>query len=158
MLVRGPSLAATLSDYLVKKIERSSVVRVVSNCEVVAVDGDHRLREVTVRDRVNGGTETLAATRIFVCIGGAPHTEWARNTDIVRDAAGYLVTGPDLLRDGRAPESWPLQRAPFYLETSVPGSFAAGDVRHNSIKRVASAVGEGAMAVSFVHQHLAHQG
>lgn len=158
MLVRGSSLAATLSDYLVKKIERSSVVRVVSNCEVIAVDGDHRLREVTVRDRVNGGTETLAATRIFVCIGGAPHTEWARNTDIVRDAAGYLVTGPDLLLDGRAPESWPLQRAPFYLETSVPGSFAAGDVRHNSIKRVASAVGEGAMAVSFVHQHLAHQG
>jgi thioredoxin reductase (NADPH) len=91
---------------------------------------------------------------VFACIGGVPNTDWARDTPIVRDPAGYLVTGPDLLERGKAPAAWPLARPPFYLETSVPGSFAAGDVRANSIKRVASAVGEGAMAVAFVHRHL----
>ena len=92
--------------------------------------------------------------RLFVCIGGVPNTEWAKDTAIVRDRAGYLVTGSDLLDGGKAPAAWPLERPPFYLETSVPGSFAAGNVRHNSIKRVASAVGEGAMAVHFVHRYL----
>ena len=155
MLVRGERLADSLSDYLVKKIEASNTIRVVLNCEVSAVDGAERLEEITVRNRGDGTEQHLPTSHVFVCIGGSPHTEWARDTAIVRDPAGYLVTGPDLLIAGNIPEVWPIDRSPFYLETSVPGSFAAGDVRHGSIKRVASAVGEGAMAVAFVHQHLA---
>lgn len=155
MLVRGERLADSLSDYLVKKIEASDVIRVVTNCEVTAVSGDASLEEITVRDRYSGDLNQLPTNRIFVCIGGQPNTEWARDTAIVRDASGYLVTGPDLLVKGKLPDVWPLERPPFHLETSVPGSFAAGDVRHGSVKRVASGVGEGAMAVAFVHQHLA---
>ena len=83
-----------------------------------------------------------------------PNTDWAADTAIVRDQGGYLVTGPDLLINGKAPPSWPLERVPYYLETAVPGSFAAGDVRHRSIKRVATAAGEGAMAIAFVHRYL----
>jgi thioredoxin reductase (NADPH) len=93
---------------------------------------------------------------VFVRIGGAPNTEWAKDTPIIRDASGFLVTGADLLTDGRPPSSWPLRRQPFHLETSVPGSFAVGDVRAGSVKRLATAVGEGSMAISFVHQHLAN--
>jgi thioredoxin reductase (NADPH) len=156
MLVRGERLADSLSDYLVKKIEASSVIRVVAHCEVAAISGDTSLEEITVRDRHTGDHTRLPARRMFVCIGGQPNTEWARDTAIVRDPAGYLVTGPDLLVKGKLPDAWPLERPPFHLETSVPGSFAAGDVRHGSVKRVASGVGEGAMAVAFVHQHLAN--
>jgi thioredoxin reductase (NADPH) len=155
MLVRGERLADSLSDYLVKKIEASNTIRVVAHCEVTAISGGEFMEEIMVRDRHSGVEQKLATRHIFVCIGGLPHTEWARNTPIVRDEAGYLVTGPDLLVKGKSPDIWPLERPPFYLETSVPGSFAAGDVRHGSIKRVASAVGEGAMAIAFVHQHLA---
>lgn len=86
---------------------------------------------------------------------GTPQTDWATPVGIIRDEAGYLVTGPDMLRDGRLPGSWPLERSPYYLETIVPGMFAAGDVRHGAVKRCASAVGEGAMAVNFVHRYLA---
>jgi thioredoxin reductase (NADPH) len=157
ILVRGAALADTLSDYLVKKIEASSVIRVVCNCEVVAVDGGSALEQITVRDRTSGREDTLPTRHVFVCIGGRPNTEWARDTGIVRDCAGYLVTGADLLVGGKLPAVWPLERPPFFLETSVPGSFAAGDVRHSSIKRVASAVGEGAMAIAFVHKHLTSQ-
>ena len=89
------------------------------------------------------------------CIGGDPRTTWAQEVGIVRDSAGYLVTGPDLLNGHRMPAGWPLDRDPYYLETNVPGVFAAGDVRHGSVKRCASAVGEGAMAVVFVHRYLA---
>jgi len=91
-----------------------------------------------------------------LCLGGVPYTEWADAIGIVRDSEGYLMTGPDLLRDGKWPEIWPLDRPPYYLETSVPGVFAAGDVRHGSVKRCASAVGEGAMAVTMVHRYLAN--
>jgi thioredoxin reductase (NADPH) len=91
---------------------------------------------------------------VFVCIGGAPHTDWAVEAGVVRDEAGYLVTGADLLREGRPPAGWTLDRLPYYLETNMPGLLAAGDVRHGSVKRCASAVGEGAMAVTFVHRYL----
>ena len=155
MLIRGEGLAETLSQYLVAKIEAQANIRVVGGCEVAGVEGDATLREITVRNRRDGTATALPASRLFVCIGGVPHTEWAKDTAIVRDRSGYLVTGTDLYANGRLPEAWPLQREPFYLETSVPGSFAAGDVRHNSVKRVASAVGEGAMAVTFVHRVLA---
>jgi thioredoxin reductase (NADPH) len=155
MLVRGERLADSLSDYLVKKIEETGAIRVVTNCEVTVVNGTDAMETITVKDRSTGVETVLPTRHIFVCIGGLPHTEWAKDTAIVRDASGYLVTGPDLLVKDRLPDEWPLARRPFYLETSVPGSFAAGDVRHSSIKRVASAVGEGAMAIAFVHQHLA---
>ena len=87
--------------------------------------------------------QTFNTKWLFLCLGGVPHTEWAKEGGITRDAAGYLVTGPDLAKDGRYPNNWPLERAPYYLETSMPGLFAAGDVRHDSVKRCASAVGEG---------------
>lgn len=154
MLVRGERLADSLSDYLVRKIEASSSIRVVTRCEITGLAGDRFLESIRVRDRASGQQETLATRHVFVCIGGLPNTEWARDTAIVRDPAGYLVTGPDLMLSPSRYQNWPLGRPPFHLETSVPGSFAVGDVRHGSVKRVASAVGEGAMAVSFVHQHL----
>jgi thioredoxin reductase (NADPH) len=110
---------------------------------------------IGIADRTSGIVERVPATRLFVAIGGVPNTEWASDTPIVRDPAGFLVTGSDLLENGVWPKAWPLKRQPYHLETSVPGSFAAGDVRHNSVKRVATAVGEGGMAISFVHRHLA---
>lgn len=155
MLVRGPNLAATLSQYLTDRIVARHNVDVRYDSEVTELEGDAALRRIAVTNRRTGAVDWVDTRHLFVCIGGAPNTEWAKDTSIVRDPAGYLVTGPDLLEAGRVPAVWPLQRQPFYLETSVPGSFAAGDVRRNSIKRVASAVGEGAMAVAFVHRYLA---
>ena len=96
----------------------------------------------------------MATHWLFLCLGGVPNTEWAAEVGIIRDKAGYLVTGPDLMKNGQPPQGWPLERQPYYLETNVPGVFAAGDVRHGSVKRCTSAVGEGAMVVSFVHRYL----
>ena len=110
---------------------------------------------MTLVNNKNGAKRDLKIRGLFVCIGGVPETEWAAKVGIIRDDAGYLVTGPDLLNKGCLPESWPLERSPYYLETNVPGMFAAGDVRHGAVKRCASAVGEGAMAVTFVHRYLA---
>ncbi|MGL4284888.1 MAG: NAD(P)/FAD-dependent oxidoreductase [Phreatobacter sp.] len=155
MLVRGSNLAATLSQYLVDRILTKDNVEVRYNAEVTGLDGSRTLGRIAIADRASGTVEWADTRRMFVCIGGAPNTDWAEKTSIVRDPTGYLVTGPDLFEGGRPPAIWPLERQPFYLETSVPGSFAAGDVRRNSIKRVASAVGEGAMAVAFVHRYLA---
>lgn len=155
MLVRGPRLADSLSDYLVRKLQSQPNVRVVTNCEVSALHGDRFLEAITVRDRAGGLESALATHHLFVCIGGLPNTAWARDTAIARDGAGYLVTGGDLSPAMLTTAGWPLSRVPFPLETSVPGSFAVGDVRHGSMKRVASAVGEGAMAVAFIHRHLA---
>lgn len=155
MVVRGPCLKATLSQYLLDRIGSTKNVKVLHNSEVTAIHGDDVLRDVTVTNRQTGQQETYATNWLFVCIGGDPHTAWAAEVGIVRDEAGYLVTGPDLLHDNRWPERWPLERNPYFLETNMPGIFAAGDVRHGSIKRCASAVGEGAMAVAFVHRYLA---
>jgi thioredoxin reductase (NADPH) len=154
MLVRGSSLGETLSDYLASRILREPNVDVRYDSEVTGLDGDGFLSRMAITDRGSGAVDWLDTRRVFVCIGGVPNTDWAKDTPIVRDQVGYLVTGADLLEGGKPPKSWPLERPPFYLETSVPGSFAAGDVRRNSIKRVASAVGEGAMAVAFVHRYL----
>ncbi len=163
MLIRGDTLAATLSQYLLKRITNTSNIEALFNAQVTGLTGDTSLHQITgdtslhqieVTNCRDGSAQQIDTRRLFVCIGGAPNTEWAKDTHIVRDQAGYLVTGSDLLKEGRLPQCWTLERDPFFLETSIPGSFAAGDVRHGSVKRVASAVGEGAMAVTFVHRYL----
>jgi thioredoxin reductase (NADPH) len=156
MVILDDCLKDTLSQYLVDRIESSPKVRVLKNSQVVAVEGDESLHAIVVENRATGERQTYATRRLFICIGGEPHTKWAEEVGIQRDEEGYLMTGPDLPLNGVGkPVNWPLDRNPFYLETSIPGVFAAGDVRHGSIKRCASAVGEGAMAVAFVHRYLA---
>lgn len=154
ILVRGNNLAATLSHYLINRITSTSNIEVLFQSQVTKLIGDTSLRQIEVTNCSNKEVQEIETGRLFVCIGGAPNTEWAKDTNIIRDRSGYLITGSDLLKDGRPPDCWTLERDPFFLETSVPGSFAAGDVRHGSVKRVASAVGEGAMAVTFAHKYL----
>jgi thioredoxin reductase (NADPH) len=142
-----------MSDYLVQGIRATPNVTVRLHTEVVGGQGRGRLRAVALRDRAGGPTETLPAAALFVLIGAEPRTEWLGDL-VERDDGGYLLAGRDLLRDGRPPAGWPLDRPPLPLETSLPGVFAAGDVRHRSVKRVASAVGAGAIAVQLVHEYL----
>ena len=154
MLVRGPSLEASMSSYLIEQIRALDNVHVRTCTEVVRAAGDGHLHSIVVRDRQSGQEQELPATHVFVFIGASPRTGWLDGT-VQRDAHGFVVAGPDLhLVDGRPP-GWTLDRAPYHLETSVPGVFVAGDARADSVKRVASAVGEGAMAVMLVHRYLA---
>jgi thioredoxin reductase (NADPH) len=153
MVVRGDSLSKSMSAYLVDRIEKNPFVEVRLRSAVNALEGDQWLREVTISD-ADGRSERVAARALFVCIGGTPRTGWAAQAGVRTDAAGYILTGPDLLERGRRPRLWPLDRDPLALETSVPGVFAAGDVRHGSTKRVAGAVGEGAMAVALAHRRM----
>jgi thioredoxin reductase (NADPH) len=145
-----------MSDYLVRKVQATPNITVVLHTEVVDGHGRQRLEGLTLRDRHTGATRTVAASAVFILIGAEPRTDWLDGV-VERDERGYVLTGRDLLRDGRPPPSWPLERPPLLLETSIPGVFAAGDVRHRSVKRVASAVGEGAVAVQLVHQYLGRQ-
>ncbi|MDM0015892.1 FAD-dependent oxidoreductase [Variovorax sp. J22P168] len=154
MVIRDASLKGTLSRYLIDRIATSANIEVLARTEVSALHGDAALREITLRDLATGAERRVATQWLFVCIGGEPQTHWAESIGMERDEAGYVLTGPDLLQGGRRPPQWPLDREPYFLETSTPGVFAAGDVRHNAVRRVASAVGEGAMAVAFVHRHL----
>jgi thioredoxin reductase (NADPH) len=154
MLVRDKALAASMSQYLSDRILGAANVQVQYDVEITGLDGGQALERVRIGSRTTKEANWATTPRLFVAIGGVPNTDWAADTAIVRDQGGYLVTGPDLLINGKAPASWPLDRAPYYLETAVPGSFAAGDVRHRSIKRVATAAGEGAMAIAFVHRYL----
>ena len=157
MVVRGDTLKTTLSNYLIDRIRSTPNIEVLTNREVTCVIGDDVLRAITLKNRVTQEEKTFETRWLFVCIGGSPHTDWALEAGVVRDEAGYLVTGPDLHFEGKSSNGgWPLDRAPYYLETNVPGLFAAGDVRHGSVKRCASAVGEGAMAVTFVHRYLSN--
>ncbi|RYP87235.1 response regulator [Nocardioides guangzhouensis] len=153
MVVRGPSLDATMSSYLVERIGDAPNIEVRARSEVVGAAGERHLEGLTICQRDTGATEELAAGWLFVFIGASPRTDWLGG-EVVRDGHGYVVTGPDLL--GAAYDArWTLPRPPYALETSVPGVFAAGDVRLDSMKRVASAVGEGAMSVHLVHRYLA---
>lgn len=154
MVVRGDSLKSTLSHYLVERIAATPNIEVRTHTEVTALHGERTLREITLRHAVTGEQRRVRTRWLFVCIGGEPQTQWAGAVGMVRDEAGYLVTGRDLLRDGARPAGWPLDREPYFLETNIPGVFAAGDVRHGAVRRCASAVGEGAMAVAFVHRVL----
>jgi thioredoxin reductase (NADPH) len=156
MLVRGPSLSQTMSDYLVRQIEATPNIFVRYNTRLVGGKGAHRLEGIVVEDMVSGAIETLPAAALFVLIGASPHTDWLAGS-VERATSGYILTGQDLLHDRALPPTWPLDRLPYALETSMPGVFAVGDVRSRAVKRVASAVGEGAIAVQLVHQYLDEQ-
>jgi thioredoxin reductase (NADPH) len=148
MLVRGPTLARSMSHYLIEQIERLPNVEVRTGSQAIAAEADDgHLARLRVRDG-DGSESDLDADACFVFIGAVPRTDWLEGV-VARDERGFIRAGPDVQSDG-----WPLKRDPYLLETSVPGVFVAGDVRARSIKRVASAVGEGSMAVSLVHQYL----
>jgi thioredoxin reductase (NADPH) len=152
MLVRGTGLTLSMSKYLIDEIEKTSNIEVATETQVVKAEGDGHLGSLCLHGP--NGEYRVPATSLFVFIGAEPGVEWLP-TSILRDEKGFVLAGPDLRRDGKMPESWREPREPFLLETSVPGVFVAGDVRHGSIKRVASAVGEGSIAVQFAHQYLA---
>ena len=154
MLVRGKSLAITMSHYLVEQIEKTPNIQVWTQSSVVEVRGDTRLTGITVLCESTGTREQIPASSLFIFIGAQPRTQWLGDL-IDRDERGFILSGPDLLRGGKKPASWTLERDPGLLETNVPGIFVVGDVRHGSVKRVASGVGEGAVVVQFMHQYLA---
>ena len=153
MLARSQSLAETMSEYLIKEITSTPNIAVRHNAVVTGGTGTCSLESLTIQDRVSGVTETVPAEALFVLIGAEPRTQWLPD-DIKRDRWGFVVTGTCLLEGGHPPESWPLQRPPMFLESSLPGVFAAGDVRSGSVKRVASAVGEGSVAIRLIHDYL----
>lgn len=153
MLVRGESLAATMSQYLIDQIKETPNIRVETRTHVVEAHGQDRLEAISIACGHSGTVDRTPATSMFIFIGAQPKTDWLEEV-LERDPRGFIITGNDLIHGGRRPKGWNLERDPFLLETSVPGVFAIGDVRHGSVKRVASSVGEGAIAVQFVHQHL----
>jgi thioredoxin reductase (NADPH) len=156
ILVRGGGLETSMSHYLVRQIAEIPNIDVRLGTEVIALDGDEHLEEITLCDNAVRNKETVRAGYLFVFIGAEPRTEWLEGV-VDRDTRGFVLTGPDLLERGSRPRGWDLDRDPYYLEASSPGVFAAGDVRANSVKRVASAVGEGAMAIQLIHGFLEHQ-
>ncbi len=155
LLVRGEGLAKGMSSYLIDQIAETPNIAVRPFTEVAEAHGERNLEGVTVRNARTGETETLSATALFIFIGAQPGTGWLDGV-VERDERGFILTGLDLLRDGKRPKGWTADRDPFLLEASVPGIFVAGDVRHDSVKRVASGVGEGSIAVSFIHHYLSN--
>lgn len=154
ILVRGPSLVETMSQYLIERIEEAENVGLRTGVSIGEVHGEQSLEEISLREAEAGSVSRIPTRAVFVFIGAAPRTGWLAGA-LQLDPQGYVLSGPDLDREGgKRPRGWNADREPFWLETSVPGIFVAGDLRHRSTKRIASAVGEGAMAVQFVHQHL----
>jgi thioredoxin reductase (NADPH) len=153
LLVRGESLDSSMSQYLIEEIEATDNIQVRLNTQVIDGGGQGRLEHLVLENCTTKRTETVSAAALFVLIGARPHTGWLPE-EVVRDERGYIITGSDLLRNGVPPEGWLLERPPMLMETSVPGVFAAGDVRCGSANRVASAVGEGSIAIQMVHKYL----
>jgi thioredoxin reductase (NADPH) len=153
MLVRGSSLSHSMSQYLIDQIEATENIDVLTRTTVEAVHGEQLLEAITICDHTSDQSRRLPAAALFIFIGAVPHTELVAGV-VMRNSAGFILTGPDLFKNGRRPKKWKLNRDPYLLETSVPGIFAAGDVRQGAVRRVASAVGQGAIAINFVHQYL----
>jgi thioredoxin reductase (NADPH) len=153
ILVRGTSLASSMSQYLIDQIKETPNIQLWTHASVAEVHGDTHLEEVSVLCSDTRKTERVPANAMFIFIGALPRTTWLADV-VERDERGFILTGPDLIRDGQRTKGWTLDRDPFLLETNVPGLFAVGDVRHGSVKRVASGVGEGSVAVQFIHQYL----
>ncbi len=153
ILVRGSSLSSTMSQYLVDQIKQTPNIQIWTHASVAEVHGNSHLEEISVLCSDTNKIERVPASSVFIFIGALPQTDWLGNL-VERDERGFILTGPDLIRDGQRPKGWTLDRDPFLLETNVPGIFAVGDVRHGSVKRVASGVGEGSVAVQFIHQYL----
>ncbi len=153
ILVRGESLVKSMSQYLVEQISATDNIIVRVHSSVVEVKGETSLEAIAIANIVTGEKQTVPASSLFILIGAQPRTDWLDGV-VERDQQGFILSGPDVMRDRRCPRGWTLDRDPFLLETSVPGIFVAGDVRYGSVKRVASGVGEGAIAVQFIHQYL----
>lgn len=153
MLVRGESLSASMSQYLIDQIKQTPNIVVETRSRVLELHGEAHLEAISFHCGETGETEKVSANSLFVFIGAEPNTDWLDGV-VERDARGFILTGNDLMREGKRPLGWPLDRDPYLPESSVPGIFAVGDVRHDSVKRVASAVGEGSIAVQFIHQYL----
>jgi len=153
MLVRGESLDSSMSQYLIDQIGGRENIEVLCKTNVTAVHGEGKLESIIIQHLDSRESQTLEAAALFIFIGAVPHTDMVADV-VERNRAGFILTGPDLIQAGKRPKGWRLQRDPYLLETSVPGIFAAGDVRQGAVRRVASAVGEGAIAVSLVHQYL----
>ena len=154
LLVRGDSLEKGMSQYLIDELKAQPNVRVRLNSSVTAVEGDTQLERIVIEHSDTGETEVVPAKSLFIFIGASPRTDWLDGV-VARDKFGFILSGPALMENGHRPKGWPLDRDPYLLESSVPGVFVAGDVMHDSVKRVASAVGGGSIAVMFIHQYLA---
>ena len=153
IVVRSASLSSTMSQYLIDQIKETPNIQVWPNASVSEAHGETHLEEISFLCSDTGKIERVPASSMFIFIGALPQTDWLGDV-IERDERGFILTGPDLIREGQRPKGWALDRDPFLLETNVPGIFAVGDVRHGSVKRVASGVGEGSVAVQFIHQYL----
>jgi thioredoxin reductase (NADPH) len=153
ILVRGASLSSTMSQYLIDQVKETPNIQLWAHASVVEAHGDTHLEEISVLCSDTNKVERVPASAMFIFIGALPRTDWLADL-VERDERGFILTGPDLIRDGQHPKGWTLERDPFLLETNIPGIFAVGDVRHGSVKRVASGVGEGSVAVQFIHQYL----